>query len=201
MIIIGLDLSLAGAGLARYASGGNVTWDVFGTEPHAPKQSPAPDDWWTCERHALILNRIKNWVGLDPMDPRPALVVIEDMFAAQGKSGLDLAQLAGLVRYWVRINRKIPFVLVANSQVKKFTGTPTTKKGIQVSKGINTKLVFQAWGHDTNNDNCADAISLAYIGAAVTGQWQCKNAAQREVVMALVKKNPWLLKMSQAPAA
>ena len=59
MIIVGLDLSLAGTGIARLEASADpqllpiVTWAVKGTAAHAHNPKVKPDHLWQCERNGV----------------------------------------------------------------------------------------------------------------------------------------------------
>ncbi|HTA46365.1 MAG TPA: hypothetical protein VK789_28175 [Bryobacteraceae bacterium] len=201
--VIGIDLSLSGTGIARYSrnlpgSHFTVNWNVKGTEPHAPANMKMPDHLWQCERQGQLLTFIKDFIG----DEMPDLVVVEDVY--RGKSGsatLDLAQLAGLVRYWLHTVKKAPFALVVGQASKKFAGLPGSKEGQSRPKGLICKYVQSSFGQDIDDDNCADAVTMAYMGAAILSLWPVRTKYQQDVISGLIQKSPWLRQLSNLSAA
>ena len=70
MTIVGLDLSLAGTGIAKLEASADlqlspvVTWAVKGTAAHAPNPKVKPDHLWQCERNGALLAFVKEWCEL-----------------------------------------------------------------------------------------------------------------------------------------
>jgi hypothetical protein len=76
---------------------------------------------------------------------------------------VDLGELGGVTRLAL-YNLKIPYVLVPPATLKKFiTGKGNSPKNIML------KEIFKRFAMDFDDDNVADAYSLAQLGRAITG--------------------------------
>src|SRR6185312_5003710 len=124
---------------------------------------------------------------------------IENQFQGmRGSSAVDLSKLAGLVEHWMFI-QKLPVLHVENAQLRKFAiGSGATEKKVEgvkmkvPTKELTIANVRERWGHQVSDNNEADSVVLAYIGAAVLGRWQPTIEPQREVIKTLFAKFPWL---------
>jgi len=136
------------------------------------------------ERIDWIAGQCAEWARL------AGLVVMEDFaFAASNSFAREIAGLTYLFRHWLWKHEK-PYVLVAPQSLKKFiVGRGSTPKN-PIPKSCIVKEILKRFGHDTFDDNSADAIGLAYIGRALVGEWEPTTDAQREVVAMLAKKYP-----------
>jgi crossover junction endodeoxyribonuclease RuvC len=118
------------------------------------------------------------------------LVVLEDFAFGAAFKAHEIGAMGFMVRHklWRLF---LPYCPVAPATLKKWTtGHGNSPKDLMI------KSVFQRWGHDVDDNNCADAIGLAYIGLALTGSWLPTIDPQREVVRDLWKKyaailEPW----------
>jgi crossover junction endodeoxyribonuclease RuvC len=153
MKIIGLDMSLACSGVA-VVRGGTVTLHTVKSDP----DKRLPD----AVRFSNICDGIFKITELAADD----IVFIEQY--AYGANGqiTRIAELGGILRYRMFIERGLGYERlfeVSPSTLKKFI----TGKG-NVPKAIVVKELFKRYGFDTNDDNEADACTLALIGKALT---------------------------------
>lgn len=114
----------------------------------------------------------------------PGLLVVMEDFALHARSGSidEICGMAYLVRHalW---QVGIDYLLVTPNQLKKFvTGSGAAEK----SKVM--KEVLKRFEVDTEDDNQADAVVLAHIGAAMAGLWEPTLDAQRELLKDLLKQ-------------
>lgn len=131
-------------------------------------------------------NRICECIDID----RPDLVIFEDLAWSKNESfAKENAGLAYMVRAEL-VTDKIPYVVAAANQLKKFCCGSGGSKKAPVKKEQVMKDLYKRFGHDVNDNNIADAIVLAYIGMALIGDWEPKISAQGEVVAALRKNYP-----------
>ncbi len=189
MTIIGLDIAQKTTGLAkiipapsRHADGHccSVNWSTVTAE----KGNGFYDDQ---ERAAVTLAGIARWMDVTPQT-QPAggmLVVAEDFsFGSQMPGARAIGMVTGLIRYWLWKHR-IPFVLVSPMSLKKFIVGHASTKTQKVGKEIVIRELFARFGHSVDDNNAADAVGLAYIGAALSGVWTPQNEAQRDVLKKL----------------
>jgi crossover junction endodeoxyribonuclease RuvC len=166
-VIIGLDLSLTATGCSTWKNG-EVRWGTISS-----KQS---DMRRLHELECLIAAFCSH---------SPNLVVLEDLaLASRTGKAMERAGLAYIVRLelW---RRDIPFLVVPPMSLKKFTsGSGASKKEKMLLE------VYKRWGHDCGDDNQADAVALAYVGAAYMNEWTPTMAAQREVLRKLHPVRP-----------
>lgn len=117
------------------------------------------------------------------------LVVMEELaFTRNDPSAQERSGLAYLIRHslW---KRKTPFILIAPSSLKKWaTGKGNSPKEVMMMH------VLKRLGHETADSHQADAVALAYLGMALTYQWDPTMEAQRDVLTVVRKSNPWLQK-------
>lgn len=177
--IVGLDLSLSSTGYhklgfenADLESGAIETGKLGGME-----------------RIDFILSRISEIIH------EGDFVAIENnAFNAMGSARSKLAELNGIIKFWLW-RRKIPYVLVAPTTMKKFI--LGTGKG---EKSVILREVYKAYKLNAGTDDEADACVLAHIGACLVGAEEPKNKAQKEVLFTLTaeKKKPKTRKLSLA---
>lgn len=181
-VIIGIDISQASTGLARFGPPA-VTW---ATVP-CPKGKGLHDDQ---ERAAKLLSALSHWTGVYPggASTAPAgslFAVLENFSFGPSQFGMrSVAMVTGIVRYWLWKN-KIPFVLVSPQSLKKFVVGKASTKGAKVGKEIVNRELYARFGHKVDQNDAADAVVLAYIGAALKGIWTPQIEAQREVLAKL----------------
>jgi hypothetical protein len=130
-----------------------------------------------------------------------ALVIMEDFALGGVKRQSYVREIAGVTyllrhRLW---NLGIDCLLVSPTQLKKFiTGFGGTRKKGQgeeavdktKNKGTVIKEVFIRFKINVDDDNEADAIGLAHIGAALLGKWEPVIQPQREVLAELRERFP-----------
>lgn len=150
--IVGLDLSLNSAGLAKIAADGTDTWSTKAiTVGDCPKRP-----MWV--RYDLVAKAILKEIAVSDV------VFIEGYAFGRRDTLTVLAELGGIVRYMIwRRTRTWPFP-IAISTLKKFaTGRGSAKKeDIKLALYKKHRLEFK-----TNDE--ADALVLAQIGAAMLG--------------------------------
>jgi len=148
---VGLDLSLTGTGYCL-KQGNSITIDTIKTTPK------------TCDNDLARLIHIRNEL-MRRIPVNVKMVCIEDFFTPQNPfqigAAISLAMLGASVRI-AMYERKVPFVVVAPSQIKKFV----TGKGVG-QKSIVVREVFRRWGVEAKDDNQADATVLAYLAEAL----------------------------------
>jgi len=109
--------------------------------------------------------------------PKPVWAAIEGL--SHGSHNGKAAERAAL-HYFIRAKLRfwsIHVAVVAPASLKKFiTG------GGKAEKSTIVREVYKRWGIEANDDNQADAAGLAYVAAAIVGEYEPANAAQREVV-------------------
>lgn len=116
--------------------------------------------------------------------PQDGLLVVMEDFSLHSRSGSidEICGMAYLVRHalW---QLGIDYLLVTPSQLKKFA--LGSGKG---EKSLIMKEVLKRFGVDTGDDNQADAVVLAHIGAALAGRWEPTMEAQRALIKDLIKQ-------------
>ena len=175
--IIGLDLSLTATGIARFENG-ETTFTTLRSNDTG------------MERLLDIEARV-----LDCIYPHCRLVVVEGIaFSRNDPSAQERAAL----HYFLRRNffqNSARYVLVPPSTLKKFvTGKGTAEKSLVMME------VYKRWRLSAGNDNEADAIGLAMIGACLLGEMGTQNEAQREVLATISASHPGMFP-NIAPAA
>ena len=110
------------------------------------------------------------------------LVVLEDFGFSRQNQGHQMGGLGYLIRYLL-YKKEIPYLIVGVSQNKKFT----CDKG-NANKSVMIKNVYKKYHIDVDDDNIADAVSLNFVGRAVTGLWEPTNKPQDRIVEDLRKK-------------
>jgi Holliday junction resolvasome RuvABC endonuclease subunit len=121
-VVIGLDLSLTGTGVARWENG-HVTMQTIGTRSGESLY----------RRIALITGRL--WTNLpSPDTSNPVMVIAEERLTAgtMGRgamsNSLDIAELRGVIKYGL-YRRGIPVAEMHPSRLKKYaTGRGDAKK-------------------------------------------------------------------------
>lgn len=161
---IGLDLSLTCTGYCMSSKEGS---QAFGTIEPGDKRSG-------CERIKYIRDHLMEL----PLKP---LAVIEDFgFGTKGR-GFEIGGLGWAVRIAL-YERKMPYILVAPTVVKKFVC------GVgNVDKNVILKEVYKRWNFDTNDDNVADAFALNKIAEGLVGRYQPQTSIQLMILEDLLK--------------
>jgi len=189
MIIVGIDLSLTSTGLAktvRYHSDPTTMTTALAMSKGKNKDTLAQ----RFDRQTKLTNQILEYVlGSREYSPTwsAELVVIEGLFAS-GQLGGSQIDRFGL--WWRVVGSvllyRIPVLVVTASQGKKFlTGAGNADKGTMVRYA--SKL-WPDWEPSTANstEDEADAIALASIGLALTGEPPFEmTVARKEVIKKL----------------
>lgn len=181
--IIGLDIAQATTGMARVYCTGLKTSPLSVQWGHvtSAKGKGFYDDQ---SRADNTLEAIKRWIGAEVLNP-DVLVVAEDFaFGIQMAGTRSVAMMTGIIRYWLW-KKRIPFVLVSPAGLKKFVVGRASKKGDKIGKEIVNRELYARFGHAVDQNDAADAVGLAYVGAAIKGIWTPQNDAQREVLVKL----------------
>lgn len=200
-MILGIDLSLSGTGLALLSPEQSAIDKVSRRIPPALPQikqstegmfylgilvSPTPTDIFA--RWDLI----RQTVGLCAQEE--TRVLIEGYaFSAHMAYSRAIAELGGIVRYHLRELGQRP-IEVAPTSLKKFIAG----KG-NAEKNTIVKEVYKRWGVDLSSDNLADAFGLAKIGQYWDAEPQWLTDFQIEV-LETVKKPPKVAKRKGAKA-
>lgn len=165
---LGVDLSLTHTGLVVLDGGKLVEKRSVLTKPKGKR----PID--EIERLQYITEKIVDVIE----NHSPEIVAIEGIAFMASKT-TALAQLAGL-NYLVRrelLRRKIPFVIVAPTSLKKFI----TDKG-NAQKDEMMLAIYRRWGVTITDDNEADAYALAQVGLAITNNGYKITNKQKAVI-------------------
>jgi hypothetical protein len=169
--IISFDQSLNNTGWCDYFSGLGQTSPHFGLIEGDISQGEMA-------RLDGILKAIDRLVS----DRTKLLVVLEDFGFSRANQGHQMGGLGYLIRYLL-YKKEIPYLIVGVSQNKKFT----CDKG-NANKAVMIKNVYKKYHIDVDDDNIADAVSLNFVGRAVTGLWEPTNKPQDRIVEDLRKK-------------
>lgn len=178
-IVVGLDLSLAATGVVTLGilrDGEELEFsDLIKTKPDSEKTPLAEIERLLRIKQGIIEIIEKVHSGL-------CLVVIEGL-AFSIRNTTALVQLAGL-NYLIReylLLRKIPFVIVAPTTLKKFI----TSKG-NAQKDLMLLETFKRYGRTYTDDNLCDGHALAQVGLALLGKNKVPlDRAQTEVLTLL----------------
>lgn len=173
MTVIGLDLSLTHTGICVLSKDNFETFSVT-SKPHG-------------NGHVLELERMLKIVDrltAEVEKHKASLVVIEGL-AFMARNTTALVQLSGL-NYLIRdrlYQRKIPFVIVAPSTLKKFI----TGKGNAQKDHLMLEL-YKRYGVTILDNNESDAFGLAKCGMAYLGEDNDLTQPQLEVITLLKKQ-------------
>lgn len=175
--IIGIDFSLRATGLVILDEGGElVRSEVVRSAPSKQLSHIV--------RKARLADAIFELSGAHPGD-----TVIFEQYAFSAKGHIaEIAEAKGMLlrRFMddavVDPNR----IIVATPQMlKKFA----SGKG-NADKNVVMKAVFKRWGFDTDNDNVADAFTLAKIAHALHSGCTDLTKYEKEVIEKLRSMNP-----------
>lgn len=162
--IIALDLSLTDTGIAWWVLGDNSSLGF--TNIATTETGPA--------RLVAIRNAIS---VLSQNFPRPMLAFIENYAYSKGNQAHQMGELGGVIRTSL-YDKDISYIVVSPTTIKKFL----TGKG-NAPKNVMLKDLYKHFKIDVDNDNEADAITLALLAKAyVTKKYDGLNKSQREVV-------------------
>lgn len=187
MYIVGIDLSLNSTGWAKLEDKKPCEYGVL--KPHGKFVAGMPRLSWIRGHVARLA------AGAD-------LVVFEQLAFAAHDRNHERAGLAILCRH-ILWRHEIPYILVAPTTLKKFVAGRGGSAKNPVGKNVVLKEVFRKWNIDTNDDNEADAIVLAHIGAGLLGGPVVRPTAEREVLCTVFKaetNNPVLRSLIPATA-
>lgn len=149
MIVVGLDLSLTSTGVA-WLDGHTHGCDLIKTDKD-------PDDLMDGRRLEKIKDRL--WC----LTRTAELVVVEDLpYSAHGAA--KTAKVHAIVG-WMLARDRTPYRLVPPSSVKMFA----LGKGVG-SKTAMTLAAARRLGYEGSDDNEADALWLAHLGAHLLGR-------------------------------
>lgn len=93
----------------------------------------------------------------------PKLIVIEGYGFANKHSLVTLVEIGTILRYYLYQEGLLWLEVTPNSLKKFVTGKGSGKKEVII------KEVYRRFGFDTDNNDIADAVGLAYLGAALDG--------------------------------
>ncbi len=114
------------------------------------------------------------------------LVIVENYAFGKRFGSEKAGELGGILRL-VCAQKKIPFVLVAVTTLKKFvTGVGKGKKELMQLK------VFQKWGQEFKTNDEADAFGLAMVGVRFLGLKESSDTTilkYEEATITLLRKN------------
>lgn len=165
-MIIGLDLSLTGTGVAVLAPDGKLDLVTLRT-PAQP----------SVEARLVEVAA----AALSYTQPEDTVIVEGPAMLAKGAAVVQIFGLNMLVRCSLH-RRGNPFYVIAPPTLKLFaTGAGNAKKDMMLRE------VWRRWNVEAADDNQADAAALAFLGACITGQMQPVNDAQRRAVMTVLK--------------
>ena len=187
--VIGIDLSYTATGYAILATDSlRVTHGVY--IPERVKQAKgSPKKEPTIVDDLARIDWIRRQVNEETMKLEDPLVVLEDFAFARANMAHQLGGLGYIVRLslW---KRNLPFIVVAPGRLKKFvSGKGSAEKDMMIMR------VFKNWGHEAQDNNAADAIGLAYVGAAAIDAYKPTTDAQREVTADIRKKFAYALEV------
>lgn len=146
MNVMGLDLSLNGTGVSIYDG------KLWATMIKTSKLKSHMDKVIRIKR--IIFSKIKKYnIGK---------VFIEGQsFGSRGQATLSIAQLHGVMMYFL-IKKKVPFVLIPPSQVKKYiTGRGNCKKSLIL------KCLYKYYGIDIDQEDMADSFAIMITGLKI----------------------------------
>lgn len=119
---------------------------------------------------------------------KPDLVVFEGLSFNSRDNDFERAGLAWMIRAEL-FSDGVQFALCAPQSLKKFVcGTAGNAKQPMKKENM-LKYLFSRFGHDVDNNDICDAISLAYVGMALVGDWEPTIQAQRDVIEKLRATN------------
>jgi len=169
-LVIGLDMSLTGTGIcmidqARKKKGKKeVGFTTIKSQKHA--------DVNVCSRMLQIMEDT-----FFHFPEKVDLVAIESTFLMAKRPASAVISVLGMLMREELVRRKIKYVDVAPSQLKKFiTGSGKAEKEKIMM------CVLESWGLKTADNNQADAIVLAKIAMAMKDSKMQLTGAQADVI-------------------
>jgi crossover junction endodeoxyribonuclease RuvC len=174
-VYVGLDLSLTSTGFCRRQDI-KTTIETVKTVPKNFKND--------LDRLIHIRDTL-----MSKIPANVKMICVEDFFvphsAMQMGSAISLAMLGTTIRMALH-ERKLPFVIISPSQLKKFV----TGKGVG-DKSMILKEVYKRWGIEAGDDNQADATVLCYLAQAlVEGYTDETPKFQTEVIRTVRADRP-----------
>lgn len=174
MKLLAFDLSLTGTAVCCAEDGKIRDYNMIPGGPHAGVARMMCVRDCVCTRIDLA---------------KPGLVIFEGLAHNSRDTDFERAGLAWMIRAEL-FTDGMPFVLVAPQTLKKFIcGTAGNAKR-PMKKEHMLKFLATRFGHDVDSNDICDAISLAYVGMALIGEWEPKIQAQRDVIAKLRAANP-----------
>jgi crossover junction endodeoxyribonuclease RuvC len=171
MIIMGIDPSLTASGIIVLNDTKVIHQEVFKNKPNLPTIARVKDIY----TQIIRLN----------LEFAPQLSVIEGLsFASKGQGTDAIFYLGWRIREELE-QQNLPWIESSPAQVKKFA----TNKGTS-QKQVMIKEVYKRWGFDTDDDNLADAYTMARIGLAYLGNTDGLVLFQKEVIAQLHGEKP-----------
>ena len=160
MRIIGIDLSLTHPGWATFV-GDRVT--DFGPIDKIPTVDRMDRLKYIAQKYRA-LSEGSDWA------------VFEGYSFASTTQAYSLGELGGVVRFTLQYSGH-RWIEIPPATLKKFV----TGKG-NALKSRMILAVYKRWKIDVDDDNQADAVGLAYVGAALKGVWEAQTKEQKEVI-------------------
>ena len=175
-IVVGLDLSLAATGAARWWSGAGVACGTIKTRP-----LPDVNGWARPARHDAIIKELREFTHPYRGHPAPdGVCVIEKKINPgdgrdRGTTTLDLAELRGAVMRQLYYE-ELSIVEVYPATLKKFAtgnGGADKKAMLAAARDLFGSALL------VPDDNAADALWLVLMGCAAYGKWVVPRTRQR----------------------
>jgi len=127
---------------------------------------------------------------------KPDVIFIEDLAWSMNKSYAKENAGYSFSIQMELFGDGIRYAVISGSSLKKFCcGTAGSPKA-PIKKERILKDLLKNFKHDTDSNDEADAIVLAYIGMAAVGDWEPRNEPQRQSLATIHESNAWLKEMS-----
>jgi Holliday junction resolvasome RuvABC endonuclease subunit len=143
---VGIDPSLTGTGLVILNKDGVITYqELISTKPSTEIEF----------RFEHIVNKLKLALSKEE-DVHPKVCMEGLSYCSKGQSVLELSALHYMIRMMLRMFLKVPYEVIPPTVVKKFvSGSGAAKKELMLLN------VYKKWGVSFEDNNLADAYSLA----------------------------------------
>lgn len=169
----GLDISLTATGVANISNNGKITSKILS----APKPKKFNNKF---NRYQSLVEDILDYIK----DTKTKYVVLEDYIVTKhSTTTTKLIEVGACVRYTMNL-KKIPFLTVAGSQLKKYV----CGKG-NVPKDILIKELYKRYDVDVFDNNEADAIGLAMICRDLVKDKPQQDVKYMKEVLAKIRKD------------
>jgi len=148
---VGLDLSLTGTGFC-VKRGAELQMVTIKTTPK------------TAANDLARLQYIRDTL-MEMIPDSTMMICVEDFFVPHNPMQMNSAKgliMVGTVTRIAMLERGLPFLVVADTQLKKYA----TGKG-NGPKGIVIREIYKKWGINAADDNQADACVLAHMAEAI----------------------------------